>query len=278
MNATYFIRKQLVNMLYRLEDLKPDGLLAANGILKNKHQGKRCFILGSGHSILTQDLKKLQGEIVMTQNHFVAHTDLALIKPTYHVVIPKFHPADYDQDWIDWLREMEQRLPEDCTFFFGKNTQSMIAAHTQLLHRSHFITSGRHAVCMQHATVDLTKRIMNVPTVITQCISIALYMGFDQIYLSGFDLDQICQLAKGRDQVRFYGHSQITRNEAEKKLEDDGGASGFDFFNYWGIWRQLNLLNQYAVAHHQQIINVTNGGLLNMFARADYDQVLAASK
>ena len=78
-----------------------------------------------------------------------------------------------------------------------------------------------------------------------------------------------------RDNIRFYGHSQITRNEAEKKIEEDSGASGFDFFNYWMIWRQLNLLKQYADKHNQKIINVANGGLLNVFPRDDYDKVLA---
>lgn len=275
MNASFFIRKHLVNAIYSIENIFPKPELSSNKELKDIHKGQRCFILGSGHSIMTQDMTKLNGEIVMTQNHFQAHKDIASIHPRYHVVIPKFHSADYDQDWIDWLKDMETKLPADTTFFFGLNTKELIAQHTQLSKRSKFIVSGIHAIALNKAKIDLTKRIMNVPTVITQCISIALYMGFKEIYLAGFDLDQLCLLAKSRDNVRFYGHSQITRNEAEKKIEDDSGSSGFDFFNYWMIWKQLNLLNDYANSHSQKIINVTNGGMLNMFERMNYDEVLS---
>lgn len=275
MNAGYFLRKQLVNFIYSFTDFTTDPLLAKNKVFKDIHKGERCFILGSGHSIKTQDLKLLKGEIVMTQNHFHAHEDIAIINPTYHVVVPKFHPKAFDQDWIDWLQSMEEKLPQKTKFFFGKNTKEMVEQHTGLGQRSFYLEDGFHAVTAKKARVDLTKRIMNVPTVITECIAIALYMGFDEIYLMGFDLDQIFQLAKGRDNVRFYGHSQITKNEAEEKIEVDSGSNGFDFFNYWAIWRQLNLLKDYAEKNKQQIINITNGGILNVYKRHDYSNVIS---
>ncbi len=275
MNAGYFIRKHIVNWGFEVQNLVPDPLKKRNTKFENIHTNERCFILGSGHSILSQDLTKLKDEIVISQNHFQAHKDISTIAPKYHIVIPKFHPADYDQDWIDWLKDMEAKLPENTTFFWGSNTKNMIETHTQLANRSYYIDSGFHAIALRHAKVDITKRIMSVPTVITQCLTIALYMGFKKIYLTGFDLDQICRMSD-RDNIRFYGHSQITRNEAEKKIEDDSGASGFDFFNYWMIWRQLNLLKNYADANGQEIVNVANGGILNVFRRDNYDKVLAS--
>ncbi len=274
MNAGYFIRKRLVNYGMNLIDFFPNSLLARNAKFGNIHKGERCFILGSGHSILTNDLAKLKNEIVITQNHFHSHKDIQLIHPKYHVVIPKFHPSEYDKDWIDWIQEMEKTLPHDTTYFFGSNTKNLIDAKTELSPRTYYVNTGYHAIALNHAKVNITKRIMNVPTVITQCITIALYMGFSKIYLVGFDLDQICQLAKGRDNVRFYGHSQITKNEAEKSFENSYASSGFDFFNQWMIWRQLNLLKEYAEKKNIEVINATNGGMLNVYKRKNYDEVL----
>lgn len=275
MNASFFVRKNLVNALYSLQDLKSDPLLEKNKIFKDKHKGESIFILGSGHSIKTQDLKLLKGKIVMTQNHFHAHEDIDIIDPLYHVVVPKFHPKSFDKDWIDWLQSMEAKLPKKTQFFFGKNTHDMVEDNTGLGDRSHYVESGYHSMVMNKAKIDLTKRIMNVPTVITQCITIALYMGFEKIYLMGFDLDQLFQLSKGRDNVRFYGHSQITANEAEKKLEDAMSTNGVEFFNFWGIWKQLNLLKEYAEANGQQIINATNGGILNVYERQQFEQIIS---
>ena len=255
-------------------NLFPDALLKKNIKFKNVHRGERCFILGSGYSILTQDLARLKDEIVITQNHFHSHKDIKAIHPNYHVVIPKFHPSEYDQDWVDWIQEMETTLPPDTTYFFGSNTRNLIDEKTGLSARTYYINTGFHAICLHHAKTKITKRIMNIPTVITQCITIALYMGFSKIYLMGFDLDQIFQLSKGRDSVRFYGHSQITRNDAEKNVEDKYASNGFDYFNQWMIWQQLILLREYAEENNIEIVNAANGGVLNVFKRENYNEIL----
>src|SRR6185369_9642513 len=85
MNAGYFIRKKFVNAGMEIQNLFPDSLLLQNKKFKNLHAGQRCFILGSGHSILTHDLTKLSNEIVITQNHFHSHKDISIIHPKYHV-------------------------------------------------------------------------------------------------------------------------------------------------------------------------------------------------
>ena len=270
MNAGYFIRKQLVNYGMEMLNLFPDSLLLQNKKFKNIHQGKRCFILGSGHSILTQDLTKMKNDIVITQNHFHAHKDIGAINPAYHIVVPKFHPAEYDKDWIDWIKSMEEKLPSSTTLFFGKNTRDIINTKTNLSKRSYYINYGFHSVCLHNAKIDITKRMMNIPTVITQCITIALYMGFSKIYLVGFDLDQLCRM-QTRDTIRFYGHSQITKNEAEQKLLDESTSSGYNFFHYWLIWKQLILLYKYAKINKIEILNAANGGILDVYPRVNYD-------
>jgi hypothetical protein len=267
MNEIYFLRKRLVNQLMNFRDLRSNPILKVNEKFKNVHTKDRCYILGSGPSIKTQDLTGLRNEIVMTQNHFHSHKDIDLLNPAYHVVVPKFHPKEYENDWISWIKGMEDKLPKTTDFFLGLNTKPLIEQQTGLADRSYYISPGNHSVVMKNAKVDLTKTIMNIPTVITQCISIALYMGFKEIYLSGFDLDQIFQLSKGMEQVRFYGHSEITKNKAELDSVNNATKDGFHFFNYWLIWKQLILLKKYADERGVKIINVTEGGILDVFPR-----------
>lgn len=273
MNLTYYLRGYLVNTIARLQNLLPKTDLQKNTRFKNLHNGNRLFILGSGHSIKLQDLKLLKDEIVMSQNHFHAHPDTAIFKPKYQVVIPKFHPKEYDKDWIDWLVTMEEKLPADCTYFFGLNTKEMVMGRPKIKDHAYYIEPGFNANCLATAKVDITKRIMRVPTVITQCLSIAIYMGFSEIYLVGFDLDQLCLLAMDRDNVRFYGNSPITANKAEKDFEKDLASTGIDWFNMYAIWHQLNLLKTEAQKRNIKILNATRGGMLNMFDRVVYEEL-----
>jgi hypothetical protein len=274
MNLSYYLRGHLVNTLANIKNLLPVDDLRKNVKFKNIHKGERLFILGSGHSIKLQDLKLLENEIVMSQNHFHAHPDTSVFKPKYQVVIPKFHPKEYDSDWVEWLRTMEEKLPTDCTYFFGLNTKEMVMQRPKLKDHSYFVEPGFNANCLSKAKVDITGLMMRIPTVITQCLTIAIYMGFSEIYLMGFDLDQLCLIANDRDNVRFYGNSPITSNKAEKDFEKDLASTGIDWFNMYAIWHQLNLLKVEAGKRNVKILNATRGGMLNMFDRVAYEDII----
>jgi hypothetical protein len=275
MNLLYYVKSHLGNMKSAVFDiLLPDRLLIENRKFKDIHKDQSCFILGSGHSIMSQNLTKLAGCIVMTQNHFHSHKDIKIINPKYHVVVPKYQPTDHDKNWEEWFETMETRLPDNTHFFMGKNTKYLIDPREKLNKRTHYLQPGYNAVSMNRARVQLDKRIMKVPTVITQCITIALYMGFRKIYLLGFDLDQMCRIANDRDNLRFYGNSNITDTKAERAYEEAYASSGIDWFNMWSIWKQLNLLKDEANRRSIEIINLTNGGLLNVFPRDKYENIV----
>jgi hypothetical protein len=253
----------------------PDKLLRGNLRFKNVHAGERCFILGSGHSISEQDLTKLSGEIVMTQNHFHAHKDIGVIRPKYHVLIPKYQPTDFDNDWRTWFNSMNERLPGNCEIFMDKNTKYLIDEMQIFSERVHYISTGLSDTAVRKAPVDLVKPIMMIPTVLTECLAIAIYMGFKEIYLLGFDLDQNIQLARGgdRNQIRFYGKSPITANKFESNYESVAAKSGHDWFSMWTIWQQCGLLKKTAEERGVKIVNVTRGGVLNVFDRAVYEDL-----
>jgi len=254
-------------------DLVRDRDLQKNKQFKNIHKGERCFILGSGHSVKEQDLTRLAGEIVMTQNHFHAHEHIRIIKPAYHVSVPKYQPQGFDDDWRAWLRTMDERLPRETILFFGKNTKYLVDELGLFRSRAYFMKHGYSCAVVRRAPVDITRTVMAVPTVLTQCLAIAIYMGFKEIFLLGFDLDQLFRMGI-RDQVRFYGNSPITANSAEIEIEQASGASGMDWVAMWIIWQQCNLLKREAERRGLKIMNATRGGLLNMFERRTYEDLV----
>jgi len=273
MTAKWLLIQYLSHWKTVLKDLLPDEILARNNRFYNLHRGERCFILGSGHSVKEQNLTRLAGEIVMTQNHFHAHEEIRIIDPTYHVNVPKYQPREFDEDWRDWLRTMDDRLPRETVLFFGENTKYLVDEMGLFQGRAYYMKHGYSSVAVRRAPVDITQAIMAVPTVLTQCLAIAIYMGFREVYLLGFDLDQMYRLSN-RAQVRFYGLSPITANRSEIEAEESLGASGLDWVSMWIIWQQCNLLKKEAERVGTKIINATRGGLLNMFERCSYEEIV----
>ena len=272
MNAKWLLFQYLTNLKAWGLDLINDPVLQNNSRFKNLHSGERCFILGSGSSIKEQDLTKLSGEIVMTQNHFHAHEDILIIDPAYHVVVPKYQPSEYDNDWVSWLQTMSERLPEQACFFFGRNTKYLIDQLPRFHNRAFFINAGGSVAIAKKAPTDITRRILAIPTVLTECLAIAIFMGFSEICLCGFDLDQLYK--KDKCQGRFYGCSPITANQAEIDLDEAAYAVGAEWIQMWTIWQQCILLRQAAKKKGIRIVNATQGGLLNMFERQSYESLL----
>lgn len=262
------------NLKIMLKDsLFPIAILKENQKYYNLHKGERCFILGSGPSIVKQDLKKLGGELVITQNHFQVHEDIKIIHPAYHCVVPFFHSEDFISDWIDWFRSMEARLPLDTQMFFHLNTKRILEENNFFTDRVNYLKVGLNSMTLERARVDITKRIIEVPTALTQCVTIALYMGFEKIYLLGCDMDQIGSLIAGEKQ-RFYGDSQITNNEYELKNDERQLATGYIWYHYWLMWKQFILFRKYAEINNSEIINLTEGGILNCYKRQAYNEVV----
>ncbi|WP_222862399.1 hypothetical protein, partial [Campylobacter concisus] len=102
--------------------LKYKEVILKNINLKDKHKGKRCFILGSGPSIKSEDLKPLKNEIVFALNNFYVHNDFDEIASgdiqKYYLVAP-IHPPQTEDEWRRWFEDMEKHVPINVNMIFG---------------------------------------------------------------------------------------------------------------------------------------------------------------
>jgi len=255
------------DLLFTHHDLKK------NIELKDKYNNKRIFILGSGSSILHYDLKVLSNEYVMTQNSFHMHNDIFDINPTIHCVVPYYQSEKEYSTWIEYIGDMKEKMPST-TFIWGLNTKALIDNHhPELIKQSYYIRTKYDSLTLNHATVDIAKTLMNIPTVLTQCLSVAIYMGFREIYLLGFDLDQICH-TNDRTFGRFYGMSKITDTKFEEDAERNLEFETTDrWYNWWLMNKQFFLLKSHADQNKIKIINGTKGGILSYFKREPIENI-----
>ena len=268
-------KSYLINSLVDVHDLlftHPD--LKKNVELKDKYNNERIFILGSGSSILLYDLKVLSNECVMTQNSFHMHNDISDINPTFHCVVPYYQSENEIRVWVDYIADMKAQMP-DSLFIWGLNTKSLIDKyHEDLRDKSYYLRTRYNLLTLNKAKVNISKTIMNIPTVLTQCLSVAIYFGFKEIYLLGFDLDQICH-TNDRTFGRFYGMSKITdtifEEDAEKNLDDETTDG---WYNWWLMNKQFFLIKLFADQNNINIINGTQGGILSYFKREPIENII----
>ena len=269
MNYRKVTNAKLINLSLFFRDLcLPCRILKRNQALKERYKGERCFILGSGKSIDLYDLPKLKNEIVITQNNFHKHKDIATLNPEIHCVVPFYQTEIEHGAWIEWLSEMKSLLPEDTLCFFSRNTHSLAVKVFGNTDNIYYIDSKYRVLTLGSAKMDITKSIMEVPTALTQCLIIAIYLGFSEIILLGFDFDQIISNEKN-NYNRFYGLSKITDTEAEKR--NNAAFADQDhlrvWYNRWRSIKQLTLIKEFANDKGTKIVNGSEEGILEVFGR-----------
>ena len=268
-------KSYLINSLVDVHDLlftHPD--LKKNIELKDKYNNKRIFILGSGSSILLYDLKVLNSEYVMTQNSFHMHKDISYVDPNIHCVVPYYQSNKEISIWVDYIADMKARMPNSL-FLWGLNTKALIDNyHEDISEKSYYIRTKYNLLTLKKAKVNISKTIMTIPTVLTQCLTVAIYLGFKEIYLLGFDLDQICHT---NDQTygRFYGMSKITETEFEKYANQRLDVETTDgWYTWWLMNKQFFLIKHFADQNNISIVNGTQGGILSYFKREPIENII----
>ena len=269
------IKSYLINSLVDVHDLFiTHPKLKNNLILKDKYRNKRLFILGSGNSILNYDLKVLSNEYVMTQNSFHMHMDISDINPNFHFVVP-FYKTDKEYNiWVEYIDDIKLKMPNSI-FFWGLNTKTLIDKHHEdIIEKSFYIRTKYDLLTLKYPKINISKTIMNIPTVLTQCLTVGIYMGFKEIYLLGFDLDQICH-TNDRTFGRFYGMSKITDTKFEEEAEKNLDYETTDgWYNWWLMNKQFFILKQFADLNDISIINGTLGGILSYFKREPIENII----
>ena len=223
----YTIKKTCVKSFLSLRLKHRDwcAVLNENKQYKDKHKGERCFILGNGPSLKTDDLKKLEDEFVFSVNQIARHPDFEHIKPTYHFwadenffVVDETKPED-----LELLENMKKvKTPDNSPECFFPIQQKPFIEKYNLdadLKINYFYTG----LCFYDgydSEIDYTKVVPGFGTVVQWCITMAIYMGFSEIYLLGCDNTSLVTTIKSalksnNDSDYVYN---ITENE-KKRME-----------------------------------------------------------
>lgn len=235
--------------------------------LKNRHRGRRCFVIGTGPSLRMEDLEKLaeHGDLCLASNNIFLAFDSTRWRPTYYAV------EDHDlaiksRDRINTLVHCPTLIPKYLLPVLGRARN-----------RTCFRLLWRVAPPNQPKFSQNLLRGINCGGTITYTLlQIAAWMGVSEAYLLGvdfsYDLGKITPSKEFEARNTYSYRTQVVRNHFVPEYFKEGQTV---------IAPDLEsslLAYQSAQAFCQsggpmKIYNATRGGRLEVFQRVDFDSL-----
>jgi hypothetical protein len=237
---------KVINILYLFYSL-PDYMrvrrhVKRNIFFKNKETGKKCFILLGGSSAKTVNLKALENEDVITANNFFRTQENLLVRPKYHLITDSNfykYPSNLD--------DLERLGLKNTTFFLNgrhfKNSKNI--ENFKLIY-------PLYRVAGDNIELRIDKITSNFSTVTLNCIQMAIYLGYREVNLVGFDLPP-------GHMPHFYQESEVEMKSESIQKEK---VSEYDYcVLFW----------QYTNCHHEayqlkRVSDISNVKVYNMSA------------
>lgn len=215
---------------------------------KNIHQGKRCFIVATGPSLNMDDLERLRtnDEICLSMNSIWRAFDKVEWRPYYYLA------EDY-RTYNQYGAVMEN-MNVRYLFLGDTNKVYWSKEHKKNMIKYHYAFEFSEVKCPKF-TEDFSRKCYAGATVTYSCIQLAVYMGFQEIYLLGVDFTN-GKNSNNENYKHFYKEEKLT-SVGHNKM----------------VYLAYQSAKKYADAHGIKIYNATRGGNLDVFERRDFDQL-----
>lgn len=257
-------------------------LLKNNKRYCDLHKGKRCFILGNGPSLKSENLSLLKDEIVFTVNQAARNPQFGEINSNYHFwADPIFFNIDEnspeDIELLDTMLSVGDFNPELQCFFPIDQIEFVKTFDIGKRMNVNYFCSNSYMYEGYSKKYDYTKRVIGFGTVVQWCIAMAIYMGIKEIYLLGCDNTGIITsvksyLHKNYESDYFY---KVTDNE-KKRLEKAVAANSLESYikSYLHTLQDYRRLFQYCSKRQISLVNCSSETVIDSLPRKSMKEVL----
>lgn len=219
--------------------------------MKNIHKGKRCFIIGNGPSLRAEDLDKIKNEISFGSNKIFYIFPKTLWRPTYYVcgdvkvfkqICEKINDLNLSYVFLEsalkpYIKKKLQCIYFRCWYKF-RIKKDNIPRNIKV-------------------SVKPYKFFSCCGTITYISLQLAIFMGFEKIYLLGIDNN--------------FSNSQGKNHFSEDKSEEISAPPNIEESNTIAY----KSTKRYADEHGIKIYNATRGGKLEVFERVDFDSLFS---
>jgi len=252
----YKIYNVASQMIFNIKDYKIKKFTARNIELKlSKNRKGECFVIGNGPSLKGVDLKLIKDYDTFTVNYFHKGKKSNDLKSTYHVIIDE---TFYKGEHLNYITDL-YNSQKSTKFIFRHKAISELKGKNTDFTRAYF-TYQKLMQYDNYIKLDMTKNITACVNVVLCCIQSAIYMGYKRIYLIGCDFNSFATL----NPLHFY--TEGISNRVESVGVELKGSAPVLFHHY--------ALQNYALNHGIEILNATEGSLIDAYKRINLEDIL----
>lgn len=276
-------REDMRFLKFRILNSDKYHLIKNNKKFKNIHNGSRCFILGNGPSLKEQDLSLLADEYVFTVNQIMRHPDFPKLKTNYHFwADPMFFKIDEskaeDLELLEVMKSVNtgSNKPE-C--FFPIDQKEFVTTHgiNDSINVNYFYSTH-----IFHDNFDkdinYTRNTPGFGTVVQWAITMAVYMGFKDIYLLGCDNTGIIvtiNSALQQNSSSDYAY-KVTENEKKRIKSLLNVNSLEDYCNsYINTLSGYRKLFRYCQKRHIKLVNCSATTVIDSIPKEKFENVMS---
>lgn len=218
---------------------------------KNIHLGERCFIVATGPSLTMKDLDILyqNKEFSIGMNRIFLAFEQTQWRPDYYMVCDRFCIHEEEEKIRAISVPYKFVSDRDADFWRTKAAEGVYRYHSH----GNYVTDE-----IPPFSDDLVYGVYSRATVTYECIQLAVYLGFKEIYLIGVDFSFSSDY---KDKSNHFISTYYNEN------------SKTSFFMQKESLEAYESAKEYAGAHGIKIYNATRGGKLEVFERRNFDEL-----
>lgn len=239
--------------------------------LKNNYKGKRCFIIGNGPSLNKLDLTLLKDEFTFGVNAIYLNYEKMGFYPTFYVVEDDLVAADR-KDEINNYHNSKYK-------FFGTYLRYLLKPDENTLLLNVLRNYGDEKNFPSFST-DIARRLWVGGSVTYLCLELAYFMGFEEVYMIGFDHNYVIPKTADISNVHEHGFDILS-------TEDDPNHFHPDYFGKGYRWHDprvdrmeqgFSKAREYFEKDGRKVYNATAGGHLEVFDRVTYEDLFKSKE
>lgn len=240
----------VLKILDSVKYFKYNKYIKNNITLKDLYRGEKVIVVGNGPSLNKISFDVLRGKKLITMNHFELYPEASVCNVILHCVGEPYMSSTWEDP-----TNIIKGVPTN-NFLFRYDAALYFKASNTFHERNFYY----YLPCHGHRKIqgiDLTKPALHYQSTSQMAIAAAIYMGFSEIFLAGFDHDWLC--TKGIS-PHFY---------EERDGVDKADFSKFSYLEMINISKNLfekyELINSIIRNRRIKVFNSSPGSYLDIF-------------